>query len=618
MSLPQPIASILKRTDLFAFSENRANAEALARQIQQCVASPHPMGTLWHPPTSSLGAGLRVLITQAGHAIFYGTHGQRILYADPDGTPLHECAWDYTSSVPKLLYARMYLDWGQWVGIKPEGLVNVGTLDLSKNPGWQQITTKDLQLMAAQALRVTPEEIAFFYDDQSMTLDEQGRVTIRHRKDALYILDDGSFAKARFMACMGAMHWGHIDFLPVVELFQSLLPGTGSAIFELIRGLYDDQTVGETPHPLRYRGIPTYPSPQAFQLFSTYFVPEATGGADPFPLFMDPSRSSEVIWKPRLDMPRRYLEFASGVCITVMDGAVQKVTKLNDPVAIPYTRPRKDGSAPGGRMVGTTATALQLQEGERLEEIPLRVEWGVTRTSPLPAQPHASIPTWRALFPEGIPMLDTKGAYCAVPLYPNDETMVDEVATLSLVVEKALEYFDRVAAATKGAAALKSVLLHNWDAVLAECLDLAQDRSYTVLYIRPEFAQRQAQRVWDQAAAAGTLANLSRIVFLDAYRHQEAAYAKSHGLIYGWVPFDQYGQRADCERQLGAVSKALAPEGAAIMVGPPWLGEICPRVSLRVRVSDPVAETPGVRMHRAILPKARVNPDATLFLMQKM
>lgn len=215
-------------------------------------------------------------------------------------------------------------------------------------------------------------------------------------------------------------------------------------------------------------------------------------------------------------------------------------------------------------------------------------------------------------------MLDTKDAYCAVPLYPNDETMVDEVATLYLVVEKVLEYLDRLAAARKGAEAFKSVLLHNWDAVLAECLDLAQDRNYTVLYTRPEFAQRQAQRVWDQAAAAGTLANLSRIVFLDAYRHQEAAYAKSHELIYGWVPFDQYGQRADCERQLGAVAKALAPEGAAIIVGPPWLGEICPRVSLQVRVSDPVAETPGVRIHRAILPKARVNPEATLYLIQKM
>ena len=51
------------------------------------------------------------------------------------------------------------------------------------------------------------------------------------------------------MSCMGAMHWARIDFLPVVELFQSLLPGTGSAAFELIRGLYDDQNPKE-PVPL--------------------------------------------------------------------------------------------------------------------------------------------------------------------------------------------------------------------------------------------------------------------------------------------------------------------------------------------------------------------------------
>src|SRR5437773_3000536 len=546
MLLPQPITSILKRPDLLAFSENRPNADALVRQIEQYVVSPHPMGMLWHPPAVSPGTRLRVLMTQAGHVILYGTHGHRILCVDPSGTPLHECVWDDAGADLKLLYARLYLDWGQWVGLKPEGLVNIGSLDLSRKPGWQRLTTKDLQMMAAQALQVTPEEIAFFYDDQSMTLDAQGRVTIRHRKDALYILDDGSFAKPRFMACMGAMQWGHIDFLPVVELFQSLLPGTGSAVFELIRGLYDDQTVGEATRPLRYRGIPTYPSPQAFQLFSAYFVPEAPGGANPFPLFMDPSRSGEVIWKPRPDTPRRYLDFAQGVCVTVVGGAVQKVTKLNDPVAIPYTRQRKDGGAPGGRMVGTTPTTLQLQDGERLEEIPLHPEWGVARTDPLPERLTASVPTWRELLPEGIHRFYRKRADCAVPLYPDDETMVDEVATLPLVVEHALENRDRLAAATKGATAFKSVLIHNWDSVLAECLDLAQDRNYTVLYTRPEFAQRQAQRVWDQAAATGTLANLRRIVFLDAALHQRAAYGKSYGLIYGCVPFEQYRPRTDC------------------------------------------------------------------------
>src|SRR5207247_7457262 len=95
MLLPQPITSILKRPDLFAFSENRPNADALASHIEQCVASPHPMGTLWHPPTASPGAGLRVLLTQTGHAILYGSHGHRILCVDPGGNSLQDTSWYY-------------------------------------------------------------------------------------------------------------------------------------------------------------------------------------------------------------------------------------------------------------------------------------------------------------------------------------------------------------------------------------------------------------------------------------------------------------------------------------------------------------------------------------------
>src|SRR6185312_15388019 len=119
---------------------------------------------------------------------------------------------------------------------------------------------------AAGALRVPLEEMLWFYRDEDLAIDAKGMATIRQRKDALYVLDDGGFDKARFMSCMGAMHWDQIDFLPVVELFKSLLPGTGSAVFELIRGLYDDQAKGySAPRALRYRGIPTYPSEAAFR-----------------------------------------------------------------------------------------------------------------------------------------------------------------------------------------------------------------------------------------------------------------------------------------------------------------------------------------------------------------
>ena len=134
---------------------------------------------------------------------------------------------------------------------------------------------------------------------------------------------------------------------------------------------------------------------------------------------------------------------------------------------------------------------------------------------------------------------------------------------------------------------------------------------------RPEFAQRQAQRLWDQAATSGHLPNLQRVTFLPADRHRDATYAKSYGMIYQWLPFDWYKRRADCERSLEMVSNALALGGHAILGGPTWLGEASQRIGLRVLASDPIAETAGARMHRAILPKSQINPEATLYLMQK-
>jgi hypothetical protein len=225
--------------------------------------------------------------------------------------------------------------------------------------------------------------------------------------------------------------------------------------------------------------------------------------------------------------------------------------------------------------------------------------------------------TWRALFPDGAPELDMKRAYFAVPIYPDDDQPVEDAMTQPLALEHILDYLERLSGAPGRSGPPGSVLIHGWDLLLSEFIDCADGRDYTVLYTHPEFAQRQAQRLWDQASAAGHLSSLQRLSFLPADRHRDAAYARSYGMIYRWIPFDWYKQRADCEQNLAMVSKALASGGFAILAGPPWLGDACSRISLRLLSSDPIAETAGVRMHQAILPKARINPDATLFLMRK-
>ena len=70
-------------------------------------------------------AGGRVVRQPTGHVIFYRSDGRRFLATDPEGNPLHECEWgaDATGGAI-LLRARIRLDWGQWIGVKPAGLVN--------------------------------------------------------------------------------------------------------------------------------------------------------------------------------------------------------------------------------------------------------------------------------------------------------------------------------------------------------------------------------------------------------------------------------------------------------------------------------------------------------------
>ena len=154
-------------------------------------------------------AGGRKEELPSGHQVFYGQHGQRILLADPDGHPLHECLWEIPSSgFPLLVSSRIHLDWGQWVGIKPGGLVNTISLDLSKRPGWERLTRDDLREMAARALNADLETIRFFYRDEDLELHANGQATIRQVKDAFYVLKDGSFEDAKFMSCMSRMEWG--------------------------------------------------------------------------------------------------------------------------------------------------------------------------------------------------------------------------------------------------------------------------------------------------------------------------------------------------------------------------------------------------------------------------
>ena len=589
MPSDSPIQEILQRSGTFVFPSNLSALSSL-------------------PATP--GFSLR---QPSGHLVVYGSHGQRVLATDPDGHPLHECDWGMVDGRWRLLRARVKLDWGAWVGLIPSGLVNTMTLDLSRKPGWEQLRADDLRKMAAQAMQVPLEEVRFFYNDQDMTIDAQGVATIRHRKDALFVLADGSFDRTQFMACMGAMHWEDIDFLPVVELFLSLLPGTGSAMFELIRGLYDDQNRNlSLPRPLRYRGIPAYPSEAAYRLFSGCFRPQVSSGGDPFPLFMDPPRSHLVTWLPAPHPPKRYFDTEHQLCVTIQGSRVVKATCWNDPAGLSYQPFDGGGMAPCQRGLAIDREHLVLMDRKIRQAIPLRPHWGIVTEPPLVKSTPIDA-DWTSLFEGTMPVVPPEEAFGAVLLYPDDDRDIEELPTQPFVAD----YLQDLVAENRPLAAqvrrAVSLLISGFDATIATCIGDENHYYCTVLYDHPAFAQRQAQTLWNRYARAQRLDRLSQIRMRPRGAKTEDGKTQRYDLAYEWLPFELYHKPEAVRERIEALTQVLMPKAVAFVVGPPSTLEACRAAGTQVQSIIPVMKLPTVGMHQTILPRAQLKAGVTLF-----
>ena len=508
------ITSILRQPDLFALHGNRPYAQDF------------------------VSAGGTVKTQPSGHLVFYGSNGRRVLMTDPKGHVLHECEWKRTShETDELVSARLKLDWGQWVGIKPGNLIYETKINLAARPGWEAITKDDLRNMAARAMHVSFETIRFFYDDGDITIDTTGLATIRQRKDAFYILPTGSFEHMTFMSCMTAMHWERIDYLPVVELFLSLLPGTGSATFELIRSLYDDQNPHH-PVPLQYRGIPPYPSEGAFRLFSQFFTPSSQDGIDPLRLFLDPAHCASVTWLPSDHYPLRYFSPANHLGLTVLKGKVVKATLSNDSTGLSYFSPSPRGLAPCGRSVVATNTNLIFQDETHQSEISVDEAWGVSDSNPVQSYPDF-VPSWRSLFSQERPQVSAQQAFSAVLLYPDDEQMIGEAESQPFVfdyLEDCLEENQELAHRVHSA---RRILLAGCDASLGTCLRVDSAKTNTVLYRWEPLAQKHAQAVWNQCSSNQTWEHLRTVRFIPYDENFQVTLQQSFDLIYFSWPFEK-------------------------------------------------------------------------------
>lgn len=559
-------------------------------------------------------AGARVKASATGHLVFYRPDGRRFLATDPTGHPLHECEWDVTAAGSvALARARLRLDCGRWVGLKPNGLVNETRLNLAAKPGWQHVTPDTLRAMAAQALRLSTEEVRWFFEDEDFCIDANGTATIRHRKDALYALEGSGFERAQFMACMGAMHWDRIDFLPVVELFKSLLPGTGSAAFELIRGLYDDQNKAPAaPRVLRYRGVPRYPSEAAFRLFSSFFTPYMPAGGDSFISFMDPLTSHHVGWRPAADPPVRYVDERHGLCLTVQGGVAQKATLAADSAGAPFVNPSGRRIVPLDRSLFVTGRRVVLRD--RTDETVIDTDVQLVAPPLSAAEVPLSPLDWRSVYGGTRPSVRPAEAFGAVLLYPEDDREIGELSAQPFVADYLQDLGEQDQEAGTLLSEAQRVLIDNGDAVISTCILFDRPRDYVVSSRHAAYAQREAQQLWMRCAEMQLWEQLRRVRFVEATSWKEKILACGpYDLVYQWLPYEAFEAPAAMAAGVARLRQVLRSGGSAFVVGPAACGESLAKHGFRIVRQESVETLPAFRMHRTILPKARLKAGLTLF-----
>lgn len=612
---------MLTRPESIRFDANRKDVLAIKDQMENLNKGSLNGIETWFLNDRPTAANTRIRRYPTGHFVFYNAEGKRFLFTDPGGSPLHECAWkkDPMSGKTKLTLVRMQLDCQQWFGIKPEANAFSIFLDFKDRPGAADMTLDHLRREAAKAWDIPFSEIKYFYKDENFIPRGVGEYEIFLSKDGLYFLLDGTFDHTVFISNMPKAQWDPLDVITVVELFQSAPLGAGGAAFEFFWGLVEDQARETKPEPLRFRGLPVYPTEKAFHIFSSFFTPTAPEGEDLMEVFKDYRRSHQITWDLRPDPPWRYFSDKHSACLTVQNNFLYKVTLLNDPVALPFINCSRGGKTSCQRQVHVTKDSILLLDGEEIfKEVPLLPLWRISpQEGPAPQQPAHPF-GWRKFFKGSAPEIDPVKAVLTVPFYPEGAAEIEESSLQPMVVDQILFYMEMFPDMPNRLDKIDRVLIHNFDAVISGCIDCARKREYAVLFNNPEWAQKNAQLLWDYAASRSQLDALREVSFLPEKEYVETAYKEKYEMIFRWIPFGSYRDLVACENILNSVTHAMASNALLFLVGPKQISDLFYRHSLKNIYNDPVQDMPFSRQHKRMYPETQVNPEVTVFFAQKL
>jgi hypothetical protein len=412
------------------------------------------------------------------------------------------------------------------------------------------------------------------------------------------------------------MEWGRIDYLPVVELFLSLLPGTGSATFELIRGLYDDQQT-LAPASLRYRGIPAYPSVGAFRLFSAFFTPSTQSGEDPQDVFLDVNRSHEVEWKPSTEYPVRHIDEEQRLSVTIHHHKIQKVTLWDDSSGLAYLPTTSSGEAKAdGRGVQVLEEELHLYDGNQQHVMKTRESWHFSSHGP---RQEWKIPStsWRKCFPQGPPALSPSQAFSAVLLYPDDSAIIGEKESQPFIFDYLDDFLEEQSELRQFREMADQILLARCEASLGACLKYERPQWHTIWYEWPELAQKHAQQIWNTLNRKNTLAWLPHFQFLPVNQQAITNTYSPFDWMNVWIPFSVYDDHKELRQWSWFLANHLVPGGIGCVAGPATMGHLFKEHDLNVVHAEKGESLPTFKIHQAILQASRLHPELTVWIIQQ-
>jgi hypothetical protein len=213
-----------------------------------------------------------------------------------------------------------------------------------------------------------------------------------------------------------------------------------------------------------------------------------------------------------------------------------------------------------------------------------------------------------------MPPITSEQAYGAVLLYPDDETPIGELAAQPFVADYLEDMAENDRMIGRLLAQANQVLIHNGDAVIATCIAFDRPRDYTIAVREAAFAQKQAQQLWTTSAQLRRWDWLKRIRFLpiESARMSHVS-LQTFDVAYQWMPLDPQ------DRQVAAMTglrRALRPGGSAFATGSAMLREHWKDLGFQLVWEERVEQLPTFRTHRAILPKARLQDELTLYFVQ--